>query len=828
MKFETQNTRLKTLFIFFMKKPLLLALISTTLLLGMPAAAKVVIGQVKISGLSVTDEYVMLYNASSTPANITNWSLKKKTAGGTESNLVATFAHQVMQPFGYLLIAHKNYSITSTPPDLLYSSSDSLAANNSALLYDTDKTLVDSVSWGTASTSVGLAAQNPDDQTVLTRLPNNATGNSADTDDSSQDFLLIDTLPFNSQSQSRPIWISPSQEDITSTISIVPPADLFQAVIINEIMPNPTEGQEWIELYNTTSTPIDLTGVTLCDGRANNCTIAKLEGTIESYGYTVIYLKSNYLNNNGDTVTLLNSSSTIIDTVDYGDIDNGQTIARKADGTDTSTPGGWSVTTDPTPGTPNSITAPPPTPSVSRGGSFIETNTTPSSRPIKTKTDAPEEIKKPTIVFKISLPTYGQAGVTSTFAVTSVADPRGGSVFISWNFGDGTLLEGKTVSHTFTSSGIYFISISATSTRGTTSNKQLSFNVYNQPSTTSVRIEEVYAYPRNDEDSFIELYNASNTTTDISGWQLTTETDKKFNMPSSTTIPAYSYGVFSKLATGLALEHGSETVSLWSASNTLVDVVRIPTSTKGKSFARDITSWTTTEPSPSTPITITEVLGEKIVASTTNKTITKKKVYTNTVVSERTTSIAHARTLPKSTKVSVTGQVTIMPNQLSKHYFYIADATGGIQIYSQKELPTLSEQDIVYVQGTMSSANGILRITVPKTGIISKTKTTSPLQPQTEQIDDQAIGKLFAVTGEITEVATNHLYLDTGENEIRIRLNTQIKTTFQAGDKAAITGIVETNAEGFMLIPRNQNDIEALTTAPPAQKKSFFPFSLFE
>ncbi len=803
-----------------MKKPLVLLFLSASLLVGMPVAAKVVIGQVKISGLSTTDEYVTLYNTSSTPVNITDWSLKKKTAGGTETNLVTAFAHQVIQPFGYLLITHKNYSITSTPPDLLYSSGDSLAANNSVLLYNPEKSLIDSVSWGTVSTSIGIAAENPGNQTMLTRLPNNEAGNGVDTDDSSQDFVIIDALPYNSLSGSRPIWTTPEpQEGITTSTPYMVTTNPLEAVIINEIMPDPTEGQEWVELYNTTNTPVNLAGATLCDGRAGNCTIAELTGTIDPNSYMVIYLKSNYLNNSGDKVILFHPSSTILDTTSYNDMESGQTVARN-DLYD------WSITTNPTPGTHNIITPPPSkSPNVSYGGGYIETNSTPP-KITKTKIDTPEETKKPTIVFKVSLPTYGQVGVTSTFAILGAADPRGGSVFSSWNFGDGTILEGNRVTHTFASSSIHLLTISATSTRGTTSSKQIPFYVHNPPSAAAVRIEEVYTYPRSDEDSFIELYNASSTAVDISNWQLTTEGDKKFIVPNSTTIPAYSYNVFTKLATSLTLEHANETISVWSANGMLADVATIPTSTKGKSFVKDNQNWIAAEPSPGTPAIVTAILGEKI---TTSKKITKQKTTSKAVPSARTLSIAQARTLAKETHVSVIGQATVSPNQLSKHYFYIADDTGGIQVYSQKELPTLLEGDIVFVQGTMSSANGILRITVPKTGMISKNKTAQPLQPQTEPIDDQAVGQLFTITGEITEVATNRLYLDTGESEIRVRLSAQIKTTLRVGDKAAITGIVETGAEGFILIPRNQNDIEPLTTTPPSiHKKSFFPFSLFD
>lgn len=796
-----------------MKKTLFFTIVSTSLLIGVPVAAKVVISQIKISGITATDEYVELYNTSSTPADITSWSLKKRTAGGTESNLVSAFASQLLQPFSYLLIAHRNYSNTTTPPDVFYSGSDSLAANNSALLYNADKTLIDLVAWGTVSTSVGSPAPNPSNNTILTRLPNDATGNGTDSDDSGLDFIETNGLPHTNQP------ITPPPDDTPSTTT--PLFGSVTTIILNEIMPNPADGPEWVELYNPTDILVDLTGAALCDGRAGHCTIAELTGTIDPHGFTVVYLKSNYLNNDGDTVILLSDSSTI-DTITYASLASNQTMARKTDGANE-----WSVTISPTPGTANISTAPPsPTIASSSGGSSIAENT-----PIKTskpKTETPEE-QKTSIIFKTTLPIYGQVGTTSTFAITSAADPRGGSVFSAWNFGDGTTLDGNTVQHTFVTSGVHLITISATSTRGTTSSKQISFNVYDAPTTTAIRIEEIYTYPRSDEDSFIELYNTTSGTVDISNWLLTTSADKKFTIPSSTTIPAYSYNVFSKLATGLTLEHGNEIVSLWSEKHALYYRANIATSTKGKSFSNTVNGWITNDPTPGTPAITSEILGEKITASTANKKTVKQRAAKAVTSVGKSGTIAHTRTLSKNSFVTVVGHVTVAPEQLSKHYLYIADDTGGIQIYSTLPLPALTEKDVVRVQGKMSSANGILRITVPKTGSITKIKTVEPLQPSTKMVDDTIVGQLVVVTGEITEVASNHLYLDTGETEIRVRLTTQMKPNLRVRDQASITGILEMNGAEFILIPRNQNDIEALADTPtPPKKKSFFLFNLFQ
>jgi len=92
------------------------------------------------------------------------------------------------------------------------------------------------------------------------------------------------------------------------------------SVIINEIMANPIVGTEWIELHNTTTSTIDLTGWILEDGVG---TIAAPTSTIGPSELFVIELSSNKLNNGGDMMRLLSPEEIIIDSITYGTWDDG-------------------------------------------------------------------------------------------------------------------------------------------------------------------------------------------------------------------------------------------------------------------------------------------------------------------------------------------------------------------------------------------------------------------------------------------------------------------------------------------------------------------------
>lgn len=115
-------------------------------------------------------------------------------------------------------------------------------------------------------------------------------------------------------------------------------------VVINELVSDPEDGDEWVELYNTTSRERDLGGWTIEDGSGAK---TALEGKISSEGkdkYLVIEKPKGNLNNKGDIVILRDQDGNLIDQAAYGDWNDGDkdnnapaagdpySIARKIDG----------------------------------------------------------------------------------------------------------------------------------------------------------------------------------------------------------------------------------------------------------------------------------------------------------------------------------------------------------------------------------------------------------------------------------------------------------------------------------------------------------------
>jgi ribonuclease BN (tRNA processing enzyme) len=116
-------------------------------------------------------------------------------------------------------------------------------------------------------------------------------------------------------------------------------------VVINEVLPAPSSGYEWVELYNTTGSSLDLGYCyidDLADGGGAPYQIPA-DTTIAAGGYWTLD-RSSYFNNSGDYVRLLmDDASTVLDSYSYGSTGYDRSWYRSPDGDD------WAATTTTSP-----------------------------------------------------------------------------------------------------------------------------------------------------------------------------------------------------------------------------------------------------------------------------------------------------------------------------------------------------------------------------------------------------------------------------------------------------------------------------------------------
>lgn len=258
------------------------------LLLPQPVSAEsghIVISEIKTSGQTATDEFVRLYNPTDSTIDISGWKLTKKTSSGAESNLVSSFADGTnIQPSSGFLIAHQTGYLGSETPNARYSgTSYSIADNNIVILKDASGNVVDEANPNAAAISETAPAPIPD----------------------------------------------------APTTSIASPAE-YGDIIINEIMPNPAEGKEWIELLNISTKNLNLSGWKISDGSS---IINSLDSELLANNFLTVEIASR-LNNAGDAVYLSDASGKSIFQLAYGNWANaqvaapekGESLARNPDG----------------------------------------------------------------------------------------------------------------------------------------------------------------------------------------------------------------------------------------------------------------------------------------------------------------------------------------------------------------------------------------------------------------------------------------------------------------------------------------------------------------
>lgn len=159
-----------------------------------------------------------------------------------------------------------------------------------------------------------------------------------------------------------------------------PQKSLAADVVLNEIFSNPVnENDEYIELYNITTSEINLSGWTVSD----KVKMYNLSGNISGNSFFLIpkSISGLELNNNDEEITLKDPLNNIIDSFSYVNTIEGKSWSRFPDGT-----GSFVSNTNPTSLSQNTA-APTPTPSPT---------STPIPTPTPTKTPTPTPTSKPT------------------------------------------------------------------------------------------------------------------------------------------------------------------------------------------------------------------------------------------------------------------------------------------------------------------------------------------------------------------------------------------------------------------------------------------------
>lgn len=217
---------------------------------------------IKISNFSSNSspEWVEINNTTDTTISIDNWLLKDANNVSTDDLILSG----CLSPFSYQTFYHDS--------GWLNDSSDTIT------LFDNLNNLVDQFIY-----TKGQLNLNPRNTNICIPSPSPSPSPTPE--------ITLTTIP------------QPTVPDATPTIFNNP-------LILSEIMASPdTDQNEWIEIYNPSSELISLNGLCFYDeSKKSRCISGDV--FISPTSYFTHFFSSGFLNNDGDTVTFINSSVT--------------------------------------------------------------------------------------------------------------------------------------------------------------------------------------------------------------------------------------------------------------------------------------------------------------------------------------------------------------------------------------------------------------------------------------------------------------------------------------------------------------------------------------
>jgi len=627
--------------------------------------------------------------------------------------------------------------------------------------------------------------------------------------------------------------------------------DYSNDIIISEIFPNPagddSEG-EFIELYNSGGRAVDLTGWRLGDNSKRKYELeeiitnsngiatppiasgARNDNTIKAGEYLVIYRSESRiaLNNSSDSVKLFQPLvDEPLQTVEYEKVIEGWSLGI-ADFrlliVDLSNYV-WSETV--TPGKENII------------------NTI--NHPPEVFFDFPEEIL---------------IGVPVIFDSSDTVDEGGDELEFSWDFGDGIKLTLPLPEHTYFKAGAYTVKLVVSDGENKVIKEEIirvadrqlsSFGNHGIASpmarNDSVVINEVLPNPAgiDKEGEWVEVKNAGDIKINLLNWAIDDGEggSRPYKFGSDVWLEAGEFFTLDRVDSGLALNNSVDAVRLYNDYEELIDEIEYGKVVEGESYARGENGklfWTTVlTPGSENIISVAGSRAVKQIDGTIAKNISSQTSKNKVKVITETT-LEKIKEFESGELVKVAGVVAVKPGVLGSQYFYIVTPhpltpspskgegnleervkkevikdlifTAGIQVYNyKKEFPPLKIGDYVEVNGELAVSSGEMRI---KTKIADDMKIIEQRDAPVaeafdcDKINEETIGALITVTGEVVERKSSIIYLDDGTDEVIVYIKkaTGINPkSIEEGEILEVTGIVGRTKSGIRIMPRSTDDI---------------------
>ncbi|MBU2542114.1 lamin tail domain-containing protein [Patescibacteria group bacterium] len=611
-------------------------------------------------------EWIEIYNKGESSVDIEGWKFIVEGESKHGINLTSSTTSFVIEPEEYAIIAENDINFLVDYPDYSGKLFDSSwgginedgtkkigledgggveieyfnypsAPDFSLERKDSNELATDESNWQEHPTSTTIGQKNY--WSISSSAEATEDGDSTDLDDDSTDDdteVIDDTEGGEEDTETTTTTDqTPDSDSQTPTTTI--------ELKINEFVPNPSSGNEWIEIYNPTTSSVDLAGWKLFDAVGE---IATPTSTIDGLGFFVVELSSSKLNNTGgDSVILKDSNDTIIDSISYVNVTKGNSIARSVDGA-----GSFAETTSPTYGLANQITAPivqQPTSGGGGGGSYTSAPAVTFNFSDLVINEIVSDPSDNSVEFvelynntgsSIDLANWwiedgsesrtNLTGSISTHGFKLVESPKGnlnnsGDLIILFSptgkeidrVTYGTWDDGNTSDNALSpndplslirkvdgqdsNNDYYDFVLTSTITPGSsnivsavTADGEIVEQLLN---TAKIKINEVMPNPVGSDvdNEFIELKNEGTETINLQNWSLGDSSSQKYIITQGIISPG-GYIIFKRSMTGIALNNtGGDEVRLYSIGGSLVDSIKYSSSAReDESYSRkDDNTW---------------------------------------------------------------------------------------------------------------------------------------------------------------------------------------------------------------------------------------------
>jgi PKD repeat protein len=450
------------------------------------------------AGPDSENEFIEIVNHDTKPVNLCGWQLDDQEGGSKPYML------------GNIIIQQGQYLV-------FYSKETKLALNND----EDDVRLIDP--WGKIIEQVHY--KNPPKNKSYAKVKKEKTAYNQQKLLASIDLSVgLDNTPYVW------VWSSPTPEQPNDT------PVLFQGIVINELLPDPkgtdTEG-EFIELNNTTENPIDLQGWQLSDASGKTYTF-KDSTNINANGFLVIFYNQSQmtLNNDTDTIQLVDNKGGIQDQISYKDSVEGKSYSR-----------------------------------------FINNPSYPQDSTWEWSIPTPNAENEREKLYIQAEPAGGI--YYGPISVSLIANQPNTKIFYSFS-GDATPDEQMEYTHPIvlrSSSELWFFGFTDENNATPIKTERYTIERHSLTATGSVIISESYPNPEKADQGkeWIELRNVSVNPVDISNWYITNKLHQKIFVPDHTVLDSSAYYILTWHDTAFHLINTSDILSLYNKEGTWQD-----------------------------------------------------------------------------------------------------------------------------------------------------------------------------------------------------------------------------------------------------------------